>query len=445
MRVPIRVVAAPWVLTGRPSMSGAAGAPVGSAGAPRASLPPALPDGAIALEGHRVVAVGPRAEVEQRFGAAERLDAVLLPALVNAHLHLELSHLAGRVPGGLGLVPWIRALVAARARGGTVEEAMIRAAASLAAAGVAAVGDVTNTLASAGPLAREGIGGTLFHEVFGYAEGRCAEAERGAAETRARMGPPPPGLSVAPSPHAVYSTHPAALARLLRAGPASVHVAEDPGERCFCAEANGPFAELVLALGVEPGALRPTARSAVAAVAPHLGPRTLVVHAVDVDEEDLAALRRSGATVVLCPRSNRAIGGRLPDLPRLLGAGLPLAVGTDSLASAPSLSPLAELAVLRAAFPEVAAEALATLAWNGPAVGAPWVGRLEPGATPGVLAAPLGGARPEDPFAWLLDVHGAAERPFTWLARARPPPPPGTPPPGAASPPAAARGPETLA
>jgi cytosine/adenosine deaminase-related metal-dependent hydrolase len=396
--VAIRVVAAPWVLDGHA----------------------ALADGAVALDGDVVLGAGPRALVEARHGAAERTDAVLLPALVNAHLHLELSHLAGRVPGGQGLVPWIGALVEARLRGGPVEEAMIRAAASLTAAGVAAVGDVTNTLASMAPLAREGIGGTLFHEVFGYAEARCAEAERAAAEARSRLGPPPPGLSVAPSPHAVYSTHPAALARLLRAGPASIHVAEDPGEREFCARATGPFAGLVAKLGVEPAALAPTARSAVAAVAPHLGPATLVVHAVDVDDEDRAALRRSGATVVLCPRSNRAIGGRLPDLPRLLAAGIPLAVGTDSLASAPSLAPLEELAALRAAFPEVPASSLLPLAWNGAAVGAPWVGRLAPGAAPGLLSAPLGGARPDDPFAWLLDVHGASGRPLGWLARPRP-------------------------
>ena len=156
------------------------------------------------------------------------------------------------------------------------------------------------------------------------------------------------------------------------------------------------------------------------AVAPHLGARSLAVHAVDVDADDLADLARSGATVVLCPRSNQAIGGRLPDLPRLLGAGVPLAVGTDSLASSPSLSPLAELAVLRRAFPRVDAGRLLALAWNGGAVGAPGVGRLEAGGAPGVIAAPLGGERPADPAAWMLEVHGAEERPVVWIARHRP-------------------------
>ena len=396
----VRVVAAPWVLPGPDS-------------AP-------LPNGALALDGDRVVEFGPRAAIEARHGLAEMHDAVILPAMVNAHLHLELSHLAGRVPGGVGLVPWIEALVAQRARGGAIEEGMASGAAALREAGVAAVGDVTNGLASGRHLAREGITGTLFHEVYGFAEDRAAQALRLADEVRKRLGDPGPGLRVAPSPHAVYSTHLATAATLLRAGPASIHLAEVPEERRFVAEAAGPFADLVLRLGLEPGALRPFARSPVDAVAAHLGPETLVVHAVDVDDEDLAALRRSGATVVLCPRSNRHVSGRLPDLPRLLAAGIPLAVGTDSLASSPSLSPLEELAFLHEAFPDVAPRRLLALAWNGAAVGAPAVGRLLPGSAPGVLAAPLRGDRPGDPFAWLLEVQ--APRPFQWLAQHRPEP-----------------------
>ena len=396
--MPVRVVAAPWVLSG-----------------PGA---PPLTDGAVALDGDRVVELGPRAALEARHGPAERLDSVILPAMVNAHLHLELSHLAGEVPGGVGLVPWIEALVLKRARGGAIEEGMARGAAELRLAGVAAVGDVTNGLTSGRHLAREGIAGTLFHEIYGFTEDRAAGALRLAAEVRGRLGDPGPGLRVAPSPHAVYSTHPATTAALLRAGPASIHLAEVPDERRFVAEAAGPLAELVLRLGLAPGALRPFARSPVDAVAVHLGAQTLVVHAVDVDDEDLAALRRSGATVVVCPRSNQHVSGRLPDLPRLLAAGIPLAVGTDSLASSPSLSPLEELAVLHRAFPDLLPGRLLALAWNGAAVGAPAVGRLLPGSCPGVLAAPLRGDRPEDPFAWLLEVQ--AGRPFEWLARHRP-------------------------
>ncbi len=410
-----RVYAAPVLFLGRPAEPGG-----------RARF---LRDAAVALEGDVIVAAGPRAEIEARHGAARRLDAVLLPALVNAHTHLELSHLRGRVDGGDGLAAWVGRLLAARGAEVTPawqapapaarEEALALAMEELERAGVAAVGEVTNTLAALPHLARAGLAGTLFHEVFGFSPGRIATALAQAEEARRSAGPVAHGLRICLSPHAVYSTNPRVLGELLRAGPASVHLAEDPAERTFCAEGAGPFAAMNRSLGARE--LAPVGRSSVAVAAPHLGPSSLAVHAVDVDAEDLAALARSRATVVLCPRSNLHIGGRLPRLPALLAAGIPLAVGTDSLASAPSLSPLAELAVLADAFPDLEPERLLPLAWNGEAVGAPTVGRVAPGAAPGLLAAPAAGSDPSlDPARWLVQAFGAAEQPFRWLARHRP-------------------------
>jgi cytosine/adenosine deaminase-related metal-dependent hydrolase len=402
----MRVVAAPYVFLGR------------APSPPRNGGEGWLEDAALALDGEVVAAVGPLTEVEARFGPAEPIDAIVLPALVNAHTHLELSHLQGAVPGGEGLADWVRLLVATRATrpdpGPALDEAVLR----LQEAGVAAVGEVTNGLAALPALRRAGLAGTLFHEVFGFSPARIESALARARDARDAAGDPGPSLHVRPSPHAVYSTHPPVAAALLSAGPASIHLAEDPQERTFCASGHGPFASLNRMLGAE---VAPFARSPVAAVAPHLRADTLCVHCVDLDDEDLALLAASGATAVLCPRSNLHISGRLPDLPRLLAAGIPLAVGTDSLASSPSLSPLAELATLARAYPAVPATTLLALAWNGAAVGAPGVGRLAPGATPGVLAAPLRGARPLDPARWLLDEH--AEQPFEWLARHRPTPP----------------------
>lgn len=404
----VRVVSAPWVLLGRPR---------GRRGGEGESLR----DGAVALNGDLVVDVGGRAELEGRFGPSERLDAILLPAFVNAHLHLELSHLAGKVEGGDGLPAWIGRFV--RTRAGTpadgVPAAIDAAADALLRAGVAAVGDVANTLASLGPLGRRGIGGSLYHEVFGANVERLRAAQAKARADLDAAGPPPPGLRVVASPHAVYSTHHPTLARLLAGGPSSIHLAEDPAERLLLATGDGPFAPMLAKLDATPGDLM-RARSPVALVAPWLHPGNLAVHCVDLDREDLALLARSGATVVLCPRSNRFITGRMPNLPGLLAAGIPLAVGTDSLASAPSLSPLAEVAALRGAYPEVPAARLVALLWSGAAVGAPWVGRIASGFAPGVVAAPLGGARVEDPFAFLAGEFGAGERELTWIARSRP-------------------------
>ena len=411
----MKVVAAPYLLTGTVPR------PPSSKGSGEQGLPPVIADGALALENDRIVAVGPRAEVEARHGPAERVDAVILPALTNAHLHLELSHLAGRIPGGEGLAAWVERLVALRASEGDdgADAAIADGIEALQRAGVAAVGDVSNTLAPLSALAWSGFAGTVFHEVFGFSEERVQRALAQAQAAREMAPTGTTGLWVALSPHAVYSTHPGTIASLLRAGPASIHLAEDPAERIFCATGQGPFAALARKLGATDADLRAVARSAVARVASWLGPRSLAVHLVDLDDQDLRDLRRSGATAVLCPRSNLHIVGKVPDLPRLLAAGVPLAVGSDSLASSPSLSPLAELAALRTAFPQVDPGRLLPLAWNGAAVGLRGMGRLAPGSCPGVLAAPLGRSRPANPLAWLLDVFGAEERSFEWLAHYR--------------------------
>lgn len=403
----MRVLGAPFLFTG------AEPAPGTGHGTPTARC---LADAALALDGDRVVAVGPRPEVEAAHGPAEPIDAVVLPALVNAHTHLELSHLAGQVPGGGGLPGWIGRFLPARAAAPEDPALVERAVTTLRAHGVAAVGDVTNTLAALPALSRAGFAGRLFLEIFGLSAGRIQAARRAALDLLDASPEPAPGLSVVLSPHAVYSTRPAVVAELLQAGPASIHLAEDPAERAFVADGGGPFAAVLGGLGGEVD--RPRGRSPVACVAEALHAGNLAVHVVDLDDEDREVLRRSGATAVLCPRSNLHIGGELPDLPRLLRAGVRLAIGTDSLASSPSLSPLAELRALSRGFPEVPAARLLPLAWNGGAVGAHHLGRLSPGRAPGVVALPLEGARPSDPAAWLLEAGAAGS--FRWLARHRP-------------------------
>src|SRR5262245_60695825 len=109
---------------------------------------PPIREGVVAVSGGRVAWVGGPGTPGRPAGPVHRLgDGVLLPGLVNAHCHLELSHLAAAgLPSGAGLVPWVEAVVASRGR---YPDAEIAAAASAAiagleAAGTAAVGDVSN-------------------------------------------------------------------------------------------------------------------------------------------------------------------------------------------------------------------------------------------------------------------------------------------------------------
>ena len=82
-------------------------------------------DGAVVVDGGRVTDVGPAAEVLPRHAGlpVERVRGVVLPGLVNAHTHLELSALRGQVPGGAGFVPWVEHMLAVRAELGPEEDA----------------------------------------------------------------------------------------------------------------------------------------------------------------------------------------------------------------------------------------------------------------------------------------------------------------------------------
>jgi cytosine/adenosine deaminase-related metal-dependent hydrolase len=102
---------------------------------------------------------------------------------------------------------------------------------------------------------------------------------------------------------------------------------------------------------------------------------------------DRRIAREAGATVVLCPRSNLHIGGRLADVPALLDDGVPIALGTDSLASTPDLSLWGEMATLAVHFPSVPAARWLEAATRGgaEAIGLPAHGTLAPDKRPGVL------------------------------------------------------------
>jgi len=236
----------------------------------------------------------------------------------------------------------------------------------------------------------------LFHELVGSREtatgDALADAEREREDAADRW---PAALQYVPAPHAPYSVGPELFRRIFAAAAAagratSVHVAEDPDELALLHDGSGRWPAVLRAMGVDPASRTP-GRSPVAYLADlgaFDGPAPpLLVHMVHAGEDDRRLAAQARATVVLCPRSNLHIGGRLADVTRLLEDGVPLAVGTDSLASTPDLSLWGELATLVAHFPSVPADVwMAAATRNGArALGLPSHGSLAPGKRPGVL------------------------------------------------------------
>ncbi len=173
-------------------------------------------------------------------------------------------------------------------------------------------------------------------------------------------------------PHAPHTVPPALLRRIAerarqRGDIVSIHAAESAAEDEFLRRGTGPFHALMARMGLIRGDWIPPGRSPIEVLDESglLGPRTLVVHCVHATGDDARLLAARGATAVLCPRSNEAIGAGTAPVGMLLGEGVRLALGTDSHASNDDLDFLDELAALRSLAPGVPPAALARAATLG--------------------------------------------------------------------------------
>jgi len=326
----------------------------------------------------------------------------LLPALVNAHTHLELSYLAGAVRPAARFPDWIRAVMAARRAhpdpgAPTIVSAARAAIESARASGTGLVGDVSNTLVTVPLLAGTGVAARVFYELLGFnaadPEGRV-RAAREAIDT----GTPAGGdVRLSLAPHAPYSVSPGLLAALrgdLDAHPgdvSTVHVSESADEVEFVARGSGAWRDLLTEVGAWSQAWEPPGTSPVAYLADvgFLDGRVIAVHAVQCDGDDLARLRALGTTIVSCPRSNRHVGVGDPPIEAFYAAGVDVAFGTDSLASAADLNLFAELAVARGLAPRVPARLLLESATMGGARALGFggeLGSIEPGKRAAIIA-----------------------------------------------------------
>ena len=321
-----------------------------------------LRDGWVRTQGGRIVEVGAGPVREP---SVDHGPGILMPATINAHTHLELSGLKGRVRTTAGFGAWVADLIEQRDRIGP--DRLRRAAAdgieSLTAAGCAAVGEISTLGLTRDLLARSGLGGVYFREYLGNGPALDDPLE---GELR-RPAPPPAGFSLAG--HGPHTTSPALLRALKaatrRAGTMfSIHLDESDDERELITTGRGAWAGFLRSRGIDPGdwglpAPSPTAHLSRIGV---LDARTLAVHLIGASASDLETLARHRVKVCVCPRSNRTLHGRQPDLPALLAAGLAPCLGTDSLASAETLDPADEMAEAARAYPSVAPETIFAMA-----------------------------------------------------------------------------------
>jgi 5-methylthioadenosine/S-adenosylhomocysteine deaminase len=400
---------------------------------PVASAP--IREGAVRVRAGRIAWVGRRADAEHDgVGPSARIDlgrAAVLPGLVNAHTHLELTVLRGHAED-VEFAPWIRRLTGAKYQ--KLDAGAYRASARWGAleairSGVTTVADGSDSGQVLDALVESGLRGLVYHEVFGPDEKDVAAAMaglRGALDAMAPRATARVRLGV--SPHAPYTVSPALFRAvtdlaLERGLPVMVHAAESRSERRLLREGAGPFAEAFAARGI---AWRPPGTSTVEYLA-RLGvlrARPLLVHAVDVDAEDIERLLLSGASVAHCPKSNAKLGSGIAPLGTFLERGVRVGLGTDGAVSNNGCDLLEE-----ARFAVLLQRAKAAADGRGEPVGARAavrlmtlggaealgmdgeIGSLEPGKLADVVAIDLSGPRvapAHDPEAAVVFAAAAA-------------------------------------
>lgn len=356
---------------------------------------PPLRHGRVAVDAGRIAWVGAAGDAGEPAGEVQDLGSgVLLPGLVNAHCHLELSGLAGAIPPGIGFSAWVTALVAARAAAApeALEAAATAAIDGLAGTGTVAIGDVSNALAHLPALGRSSVDAVVFYEQIGWDPARADAIADAARDRLAALRPSlPSNVEVRLAAHAPHSVSAPLFRRLRGEGLGALHLAESPDESAFLVDGDGDWGAFLRSrVGSIPW--DPPRQSPVAYV-DGLGvlvPGLLAAHCVHVDAADRERLARSGTAVAVCPRSNRTIGVGLPPVEELRAAGVTLALGTDSLASSPSLDLAEEMAALQRELPGLEPAFIVHMATAGGAraLGRPQLGALEPGRRAALAFAP---------------------------------------------------------
>jgi len=315
------------------------------------STPP-IDDGWIAIENGRISATG-GGPVADGVPEVDLGSVALLPGLVNAHTHLELTGFDDRVDDP-EFAAWIRHLIALK-RERTPADMLAAARQGVRdcwAAGVTTVADTGDSGAVIQALAELGASGIAYHEVFGphpeSAEEQFTAFRERLTELSAFTGP---RVFLGVSPHAPYSVSGplyTSVARLARDHhfPVAVHLAESPAEVMLLRDGSGEFGKAWALRGIPlPGGSGTPVewldRNGV------LGPNTLCIHMVQATPGDLRIVRERGCAVAHCPRSNRRHGHGVAPLRDMLAQGLRVGVGTDSVASTSPLDLLAEARLAR--------------------------------------------------------------------------------------------------
>ncbi len=294
----------------------------------------------------------PEAAEELKLRPVQHYQCALVPGFVNTHCHLELSHLRAKIPQRTGLFRFVGQVMQHRfAAEAQIIEAMEQADTEMYQQGIVATADISNQAISASVKRKSKIYYHTFVEAMGFNPSQAETIMSKAQETAASFSP----MKASIVPHAPYSVSDA-LFELINARATetenllSMHNQETAAEDEFFMNKSGDFLDLYKMLGLNIDFYQASGKSSLQTTLPKLpGTKTLLVHNTQTKQADVdfAKAQHQDLYWCLCPNANLYIEDRLPDVAMLDTEGLPITLGTDSLASNHQLSILAEMQTLQ--------------------------------------------------------------------------------------------------
>lgn len=323
----------------------------------------------------------------------EKLSGVLIPGFVNAHCHLELSHLEGAISKQTGLVKFIENIMQKRnVKESKIKKAMEYADSMMYDNGIQAVGDHVNSTISAELKSKSKILYHTFVEILGIKEDEAMERIDAAREIEFYFDHEHSSIT----PHAAYSCSKSILKQLKKSisetNILSIHNQESEEENKFFRYKTGEFLDFYARMNVDLDIFKAQARNSIQSYLTFfpVKNKVILVHNTYTSVKDMDFVDRMGRDVVycLCPKANLYIEGVMPKIGILMEHTDKIVVGTDSLASNDTLSVLDELKVLHSSTEGL--DFLTTIKWatiNGAdALGlANTLGSLEVGKKPGLV------------------------------------------------------------
>jgi cytosine/adenosine deaminase-related metal-dependent hydrolase len=324
----------------------------------------------------------------------QSFEGVLSPGFINAHCHLELSHMKGMIPTETGLGEFVKQIVGLRkVPEAQIQEAIVNAETEMIANGIVAVGDISNTTDTLAQKEKNNLAYYNFVEIYDLDPTLAPDKMIAGLAVQKQFTDS--GLTASLIPHAPYSVTFALwklLAKHFGSHTITMHNQETPAENEFFETKTGSFLSMYERTKISLDFFHATGLSSLQSVLPFFknASTSILVHNSFTTAADINAVDKEMPNTFwcLCPNANQYIEKTMPPIELLQKHSAKIIVGTDSLASNWSLNILDELKTIQKYNPSIPLAEMLTWATLNGALALQMdkrLGSFETGKKPGVV------------------------------------------------------------